>query len=128
MKEKLTIIYFIINLLILMNPFEEEQNPFENEKNNNTVIKSINVELWLETNGRRKNTYISGLNLEKEELKKHLQILKKKHGCNGTLKVITEDEKNIEVIHLQGDNIDNIQNYLKTINITNITIRNFQSK
>jgi len=111
-----------------MNPFEEEQNPFENEKNNNTVIKSINVELWLETNGRRKNTYISGLNLEKEELKKHLQILKKKHGCNGTLKVITEDEKNIEVIHLQGDNIDNIQNYLKTINITNITIRNFQSK
>lgn len=111
------------------NTFEEEQNPFENNQNNNTLINSNNVEIWLEkTKGRRQNTYISGLNLEKEELKKHLQILKKKHGCNGTLKVITEDEKNIEVIHLQGDNIDNIQNYLKAINITNITIRNFQSK
>ncbi len=110
-----------------MNPFEEEQNPFENEKNNNTVIKSINVELWLETNGRRKNTYISGLNLEKEELKKHLQILKKKHGCNGSLKEDLIDGENKKVLKLQGDHIDNIQNFLMSINITNFITRDFKS-
>ena len=103
-------------------------NPFEDEQDNNIINKLINVELWLEINGRRKNTYISGLTLEKEELKKHLQKLKKIHGCNGTLKKISEDGRDIEVIQLQGDNIENVQNYLKIINITNIIIRNFQSK
>jgi translation initiation factor 1 (eIF-1/SUI1) len=103
-------------------------NPFEDEQDNNISNKLINVELWLEINGRRKNTYISGLTLEKDEQKKHLQKLKKIHGCNGTLKKISEEGKDIEVIQLQGDNIENVQNYLKIINITNITIRNFQSK
>ena len=103
-------------------------NPFEDEQDNNLSNKIINIDLWLEINGRRKNTYISGLTLEKEELKKHLQKLKKMHGCNGTLKKISEDDKDIEVIQLQGDNIENVQNYLKMINISNITIRNFQSK
>lgn len=103
-------------------------NPFEDEQDKNLPNKLVNINLWLEINGRRKNTYISGLTLEKEELKKHLQKLKKTHGCNGTLKKISEDGQDIEVIQLQGDNIENVQNYLKTINITNITIRNFQCK
>ena len=38
-------------------------NPFEDEQDNNISNKLINVELWLEINGRRKNTYISGLTL-----------------------------------------------------------------
>ena len=103
-------------------------NPFENEEDNNSSNKITNVELWLEINGKRKNTYLSGLKFETDVLKEHLRNLKKKHGCNGSLKEMSVDGQIREVIHLQGDHIDNIETYLKTINITNITIRDFQSK
>lgn len=102
-------------------------NPFEHEENNNT-IKLNKVELWLEINGKRKNTYLSGLNFETDTLKEHLKNLKKKHGCNGSLKELSIDGEIKEVLQLQGDHIDNIQSYLKSINITNIIIRDFQSK
>ena len=110
----------MIKFVIIMNPFDDEQDT-------NISNKLFNVELWLEIKGRRKNTYVSGLTMEKDELKKHLRELKKIHGCNGTLKKITDENQDIDVIQLQGDNIENVQNYLKVINITNITIRNFQS-
>jgi translation initiation factor 1 (eIF-1/SUI1) len=102
-------------------------NPFENEEEN--VQRKINtVELWLEVNGKRKNTFISGLNFETDVLKEHLKNLKKKHGCNGSLKEVSVEGEIKEVLQLQGDHIDNIQTYLKSINITNVVIRDFQSK
>ena len=108
-------------------------NPFEDIDNSDTTINTISVgektrnkddvsensNLWLETAGRRKNTYISGLPFTFEELKEHLKTLKKKHGCNGAVK---EDEK-LYVLHLQGDHIDDIIDYFKQHHITNITIR-----
>ena len=45
-----------------MNPFEEE---FSNELNNKISL----IEIWVEVNGRKRNTFISGWNLSDSELK-----------------------------------------------------------
>jgi translation initiation factor 1 (eIF-1/SUI1) len=94
-------------------------NPFENSNNTDTINNNI-IEIWVETNGRRKNTYISGLSYTKKEMKEHLSNLKKKHGCNGSIKDLTEIK---DVLHLQGDHIYNIISYFEQHNITNIIVK-----
>jgi translation initiation factor 1 (eIF-1/SUI1) len=108
-----------------MNPFEEDEN--EDEEKKNVSFKPNNVEIWLEIKGRHKNTFITGLDFETDDLKEHLKNLKKKHGCNGSLKEDLIDGENKKVLKLQGDHIDNIQNFLMSINITNFTTRDFKS-
>ena len=101
-----------------MNPFEENDEPEFAE------IKLI--EIWIEINGRKKNTYIAGWNLSDIELKNHIKIIKKKNGCNGTLKEITTDGNKselIKVIQLQGDHIDYLKTYLIEQNIDQNLIR-----
>ena len=118
-----------------MNPFEENNNntlnPFEennntlNQNNNNTLKNEINIEIWLETYGRKKNTYISGWVLQQDELKEHIKNIKKKNGCNGTQKKYVKDENEIDVILLQGDHIKYMVKYLNDLDISldNIHIR-----
>jgi translation initiation factor 1 (eIF-1/SUI1) len=108
-----------------MNPFEEDEN--EDEEKKNVSFKPNNVEIWLEIKGRHKNTFITGLDFETDDLKEHLKNLKKKHGCNGSLKEDLIDGENKKVLKLQGDHIDNIQNFLMSINITNFITRDFKS-
>ena len=72
-------------------------NDFQ-ETNNNII------EIWVETYGRKKNTYISGWNVDLTNLKQHLTFIKKKNGCNGSIKN--------NVLHLQGDHIDFMTKYL----------------
>jgi translation initiation factor 1 (eIF-1/SUI1) len=108
-----------------MNPFEE--NDDEDEEKKNVSFKPNNVEIWLEIKGRHKNTFITGLDFETDDLKEHLKNLKKKHGCNGSLKEDLIDGENKKVLKLQGDHIDNIQNFLMSINITNFITRDFKS-
>ena len=89
-----------------MNPFEEINETLEKE--------TTMIEIWLETSGRKKNTFIAGWNISDTELKEHIKIIKKKNGCNGTLKEIMNSEKvEIKVIQLQGDHVDYMQDYLK---------------
>lgn len=92
-----------------MNPFEEIED--------NITTKHFKIEIWLEAEGRKKNTYLSGWDIEESLLKEHIKTMKKKNGCNGTIK----DLKNIagevtdkNVLHLQGDHVDFILNYIKT--------------
>jgi translation initiation factor 1 (eIF-1/SUI1) len=94
-----------------MNPFEENTN------NNNNLKNEINIEIWVETNGRKKNTYISGWILPLEELKEHIKNIKKKNGCNGTIKKYINDNKEIDVLLLQGNHIQFILTYLNELNI-----------
>jgi len=108
-----------------MNPFEE--NDDEDEEKKNVSFKPNNIEIWLEIKGRHKNTFITGLDFETDDLKEHLKNLKKKHGCNGSLKEDLIDGENKKVLKLQGDHIDNIQNFLMSINITNFITRDFKS-
>jgi translation initiation factor 1 (eIF-1/SUI1) len=94
-------------------------NPFEEMNNNSIITKNSNIEVWVEANGRKKNTYISGWELTNEQLKEHIKTIKKKNGCNGTIKdIINEDTAGItQVIQLQGDHVDFVVNYLKQNNV-----------
>ena len=78
-----------------------------------------------ETNRRKKNTYISGWILPLEELKEHIKNIKKKNGCNGTIKKYINDNKEIDVLLFQGDHIIFIVKYLRELDISidNIHIR-----
>ena len=99
-------------------------NPFE-ENNDSEDTFTGDAELWLEVNGRRKNTFIINLPYSEEELKDHLKNIKKKFGCNGSLKEETDEkeDKKSFIIQLQGDHIQDLIKYFKDNKFTNIKIR-----
>jgi len=88
------------------------------------TIKNSKIEISLEINGRKKNTYVAGWNLSESELKDHIKIIKRKNGCNGSLKEKTLDNGNkINIIQLQGDHIEYIKEYLLSCNVDEDNIR-----
>jgi translation initiation factor 1 (eIF-1/SUI1) len=97
-------------------------NPFEDDifDNTNTIFQ-MNIEIWLETYGRKKNTFISGWEISEDELKNHLKNIKKKNGCNGTIKKIPDTNKLI--LQFQGDHIDFLKKYLCDNNVEPENIR-----
>ena len=100
-------------------------NPFE-ETDEINITQSKLIEIWVETNGRKKNTYLAGWNLPDTELKEHIKIIKKKNGCNGTLKELSSNDPNLEsikAIQLQGDHIEYLKSYLKEHDIDTSLIR-----
>ena len=102
---------------MINNPFDDNDND-----NNNILTENSLIDIWIEQFGRKKNTYISGWLLSDIELKEHIKIFKKSHGCNGTLKI---NNDNIKVVMFQGDQIDNIISYMEKlgIDINNINIK-----
>jgi translation initiation factor 1 (eIF-1/SUI1) len=117
-------------------------NPFDNEDNNVTIQAPMKIEIWVSREKNKKTTYISGLTYDQTTMKEHLKNLKKKHGCNGSIKKEksnttktsgddtdeedSEDETdsiNNFVIQLQGDHIDNIYQYFTDLGINNIIIK-----
>lgn len=96
-----------------MNPFEENDEPIN-------VDEEINIELWLEQFGRKKNTYISGWKFSDDEFKN----IKKKNGCNGSIKLDTTTQKYIT--QFQGDLILYLYKLLidQGVNKENIKIKN----
>lgn len=97
-------------------------DPFEQENETNQIL-STPIEIWVEINGKRKNTFITGLPFEEDQMKEHLKNLKKKHGCNGSIKETVVENVSITTLQLQGDHLDNIIDYFKKYDINNITIR-----
>ena len=95
-----------------MNPFEENIIITNNLKN------EINIDIWIENFGRKKNKYISGWILSDLELKEHLKNIKKKNGCNGTLKKYIKDNNEIDILMLQGNHIQYMVKYLNDLNIS----------
>jgi len=83
------------------------------------------IEIWVEERGRKSDTYIYGWNIDDESLKLHLKKIKKKRGCNGSIKQIVKDNDSIKVMQLQGNVKDFVITYLKEngINDDNIRIR-----
>ena len=98
-----------------MDPFEN--NDIEETKEDICIKK---VTIWIETHGKKKNTFIKDLDLEESVLKDHLKNIKKKHGCNGSLKD--------NVLQFQGDHIHNVKSYLNSIGINNIIINSSGSE
>lgn len=74
-----------------------------------------NIEIWVEKNGKKKNTYIQGIISDDIEL--HLKKLKKICCANGSY------NKDANKLHIQGDQVDNIKQYLRTIGINNFLIK-----
>jgi translation initiation factor SUI1 len=101
-------------------------NPFEDiSTNDNTNTKQTLIEIWVEANGRKKNTYVSGWNIPEEQLKEHLKTIKKKNGCNGTIKEISNETcaQLLKVLQLQGDHSEYINEYLVSHNVDTNNIR-----
>ncbi len=89
-------------------------NPFEQENDDIQDTKESTVNIWVEVNGRKKNTYVTGWNIPETELKEHLKTIKKKNGCNGTIKSVPNESNNGFVItmQLQGDHTDYVKEHL----------------
>jgi|UniRef100_A0A6C0H8N0 translation initiation factor 1 (eIF-1/SUI1) len=100
----------------MINPFE--QNVLQDNDIKNIIDNNIFIEIWMEKNKKKKITYITGWNLEDSLLKTHIQNIKRKHGCNGTL-------KNDKMLMFQGNQIINIKQYIinNGIDINNIHIK-----
>ena len=81
------------------NPFEEDESA-----NNESLEKTFNIELRLTKIGRRSNTFLEGWDIPENELKMHIKTIKNIKGCNGSVKN--------GIIHLQGDHIDYLIEYL----------------
>lgn len=108
-----------------MNPFEE--NNEEPQDTNVTNDTDTNVNIWVVINGRKKNTYITGWNIPEDDLKEHLKTIKKKNGCNGSVKSLPNESNNGFVITMQfqGDHADYVKDYLikNGVDVNNIQVR-----
>jgi translation initiation factor 1 (eIF-1/SUI1) len=71
---------------------------------NEFEMKDIIINIWVEATGRKKNTFLSGWDLTDHEFKQHIKNIKKKNGCNGSVKD--------KIIQLQGDHINYLKSYL----------------
>ena len=99
-----------------MNPFKINcvSDILQTHTNNLNLI-DYKIQIWLENIGRKKNNYISGWNILESNVKKHLKYIKKKIGCNGTIKKTDGLDKNI--ILLQGDHIKYMYDYMLNLGI-----------
>jgi len=102
-----------------MNPFEEISENLESIEE--TQFKSTNIVIWKENRGRKTNTYISGWQLEENELKDYIKEFKKTNGCNGSLKT----DNNNFILHFQGDKINDLIKFMiyKGVNKEYITMK-----
>ncbi len=101
-----------------MNPFEESDIV--------DTISSSPIELWMIKTGRKSNTFICGLNFTENELKEHLKILKKKIGCNGSVKEGIHNDKKQLIFQLQGEQDRAIEKYFTELGVKNIKINGKQ--
>jgi translation initiation factor 1 (eIF-1/SUI1) len=94
------------------NTISFEDNDFDESK---VIILS-------ERRGRKQNTYIIDWNISKEDMKEHLKNLKRKHGCNGSIKTKIYQGDDKEVFHLQGEWKSQVKEYLMTLDINESNI------
>lgn len=101
-------------------------NPFESNIEINTYIPKLDqiIEIWTEDRGRKSDTFISGLPLNQEELLNHIKIIKKKKGCNGTVKELLGDDGTTSlIIQLQGNQKEYLKEYFINIGFNNIKLK-----
>jgi translation initiation factor 1 (eIF-1/SUI1) len=95
---------------------------FLTEQKNNDIFKDDRIIVFCEKNGKHYNTYIYGWD-EKDE-KNILEKLKKRFGCGGAIKKINyEGKEDTKVINIQGNFVVKTGDYLKTLNIKNLIIK-----
>ncbi len=92
---------------------------------NESLLTNDKVIVFGQSSGKKKNTYIIGLNkiTNIPDAKTMLEKMKKTFGCGGSIKEVEFQGKKFESLHLQGDMIKKAGKYLASINIKNIDIR-----
>lgn len=100
-------------------------NPFESNEANETNMVEDLIEIWVEVNGKKKNTYVYGWKLDLSLLKEHLRTIKKKKGCNGTIKKMERHESGglVQVLQFQGDHSDYVNEYLQANGVNESIIK-----
>jgi translation initiation factor 1 (eIF-1/SUI1) len=102
------------------------QNILFNDFNEfDTDLVDSNITIFSEQHGRKKNTYVVGWDIKKEEMKEHLKTLKRKYGCNGSIKMKNYQGEDVESMHLQGEWKEEVKAYLEDhgINSNNIEVK-----
>jgi translation initiation factor 1 (eIF-1/SUI1) len=95
---------------------------FLTEQKNNDIFKDDKVVVFCEKNGRHYNTYIVGW--DEADEKNMLKTLTKKFGSGGAIKKINyEGKEDTKAINIQGNFVVKTGDYLKTLNIKNLVIR-----
>lgn len=90
-----------------MNPFEDYSN------NSNTDASEKPIYIWVEQSGRKHNTYVTGWDIDDALIKEHLRTIKKKNGCNGSVKNMEVSGGSIErVMQLQGDHAAYVRDFI----------------
>jgi translation initiation factor 1 (eIF-1/SUI1) len=112
----------------------------DNEENENTPLNEVDFNHFEDTteslltnnkvivfgvNGKKKNTYIIGLDKQTTNLdvKSILEKMKKTFGCGGSIKEVQYQGKPYNALHLQGDMIKKAGKYLSTLNILDLEIK-----
>ena len=92
-------------------------------KQNDNIFKDEKVVVFCERSGKHHNTYIVGWNTKEEELKKSLEIMKKNFGCGGAIKNIIYEGKEKQAINLQGNFVIKAGEYMKTLKLEKLIIK-----
>jgi translation initiation factor 1 (eIF-1/SUI1) len=94
-------------------------------ENLNTTImqEELIPTIFCEKNGRKSNTYIINWNISDAEQKNHLEKMKKKFGTGGTVKTVLFEGKEYSALHIQGDNINKVRDYLVSLKIKNFIVK-----
>ncbi len=100
-------------------------DPFNTTENLNTTLmqEELTPIIFGERHGKKTNTYIINWNITDVEQKSHLEKMKKKYGCGGTLKSIIYEGKEYTALHIQGNNINKVRDYMVSLNIKNIIVK-----
>jgi|LauGreDrversion4_2_1035121.scaffolds.fasta_scaffold20019_4 translation initiation factor 1 (eIF-1/SUI1) len=93
-------------------------NPFDNCNINTTTTSDKPIYIWVEQSGRKHNTYVSDWDIDDALIKEHLKTIKKKNGCNGSVKEIEINENSIKrVMQLQGDHAEYVKKFITNTGI-----------
>lgn len=91
------------------------KDPFADELHEGTGTKSSYVHIRIQQrNGRKTLTTVQGINSD-YDLRKIVRSCKKEFACNGT---VVNDPQYGEVIQFQGDQRNNVAQFLKKTGIT----------
>lgn len=104
---------------------EETTNINKEDVNDDTfaLLDEQNIIIFGQKKGRRTNTYIINWKISEDELKSSLKNMKKKYGCNGSIKMVNYEGNDIKALQLQGDQIAKAHVYLISLGIMNIIIK-----
>ncbi len=104
-------------------------DPFFNMEINNLSLESTNflnkkkITIMGSSRGRKADTYIVNWDIPEEEMKIHLKKMKQDFGCNGSIKMVEYEGKEVKGLQLQGDKIKKVEEFLRKINITDLDVK-----